>query len=154
MGFNFNVLPAMVVGLLMLCVVATFSYSVSRLVARSDTEVVAAGIARFASKFITEQKIGSLLKAIDETHFHNLTLMVVDTTAGEVYNLQDGAATKIVPTPPESGLIEAVLADEKTGGSNIITRRTGLCGNTMAQTVSASVRSTNMSDVLVIATTC
>ena len=155
MGFDFkSMVPALFIGLLMLCVVTAFAYSVSRLVARSDTEVVAAGIARFASKFATEQEINSLLKAVDETHFQNLTLLVVDTKAGEVYTLQNGEVAKRVPTPPVSSLIEAVLADEKMGGSNLITRRTGLCGDSMAQTVSASVRSTAIPDVLVITTSC
>ena len=95
MGFDFkSMVPALFIGLLMLCVVTAFAYSVSRLVARSDTEVVAAGIARFASKFATEQEMRSLLKAVDETHFQNLTLLVVDTKAGEVYTLQNGAVAK------------------------------------------------------------
>lgn len=152
----------LVLGGIVAAILAIFAKSVLTLVDRTQVESVAAGIARFASRFATRKDLPSLLAAIGEARFEGLNILIADATTREVYynGVSGGesgtaAMSKRTPTPTEADLLEDVLRDEKqSGGSLHVVRRLGQCSSKLQQTVTVSVRSESLEDILICVTSC
>ena len=148
---------ALLLGIILAGILLAFALSVRSVLVRSDVETVASGVARLASHFATQTDMKDLLLAIERTDLPSMSFMVVDTKANEIYNLVASNVEQRALSPAETEHVHDITRAEQThgGGSHaVITRRMGMCSNSMQHTITASVRSKELPNVIVAVTGC